>query len=302
LVLKHLRRLAATHPVRDLSDGQLLQRFAGLRDQGAFAVIVQRHGSMVFRVCRNVLQHQHDAEDAAQATFLVLARRANSIQNRQALAGWLHGVAYRIAMRAKRDAMRRRSRESNAMARPQNTAESELAWRELQELLDAEMQRLPEKYRTPFVLCCLESNSKPEAARLLGWKEGTVSSRLAQARKLLQQRLARRGVTLSTVLGGLALARASDGATPSPLDSILQAAASPTASGLVTARAAALAKGLLTIMWLKKSLLIGVLVLSLGAGMVGVGVLPGRGSGTAPAGQFPATAAPKQPPKDALPD
>ncbi len=199
-VIQYIRRLVSSPEVADTPDREILQRFQAGNDPAAFAALVERHGALVLRLCRRVLQHEQDAEDAFQATFLVLARKAGSIRGEKSLAGWLHGVAYRIAMQAKRNARRRRAREARAkVAAPANPA-GEIAWREVQAILDEEIQRLPEKCRTPFILCCLESHSRAEVARQLAVPEGTVWSRLAQARKRLQGRLARRGIDLGAVL------------------------------------------------------------------------------------------------------
>src|SRR5262249_10100333 len=161
--------------------------------------LMQRHGGLVWGVCKHLLRQEQDVEDAFQATFLVLARRAGSIRKTDAVGSFLHGVAYRVAVKARLGAQRRAAPQ-RAAARPQARPRADLGWRELQAALDEEVQRLPERYRGPFVLCCLEGKSRQDVARELGCKEGTLASRLARARALLQRRLSHRGVTLSAAL------------------------------------------------------------------------------------------------------
>jgi RNA polymerase sigma factor (sigma-70 family) len=204
-VLRHVRQVAAAIASLEQTDGALLDAFAARRDEAAFGVLVKRHGPLVLGVCRRVLGHRQDAEDAFQATFLLLARRATSLRQADSVAGWLHAVACRVAANARRAAVRRRQHEERAKTMQPKTPAWEAAWHEVQALLDEEIRRLPARYREPFVLCCLESRSCAEAARQLHLKEGTVWSRLSAARGRLQQRLARRGVTLSAVLAAAAL-------------------------------------------------------------------------------------------------
>ena len=186
-------------------DREALRAFIIHKDESAFALLVQRHGPMVLRVCQRVLHHTQDAEDAFQATFLVLARKAAAIGKSEAVASWLHGVAFRIAMRARRDAGRRRARERHAAVPVGDDPAEALAWRDVQILLNAEIGRLPERYRSAFILCYLEGRTRAEAAADLGVEENTLSSRLARARERLRRRLARRGVDLAAVLAAVAL-------------------------------------------------------------------------------------------------
>jgi RNA polymerase sigma factor (sigma-70 family) len=204
-VLRHLHHLAGS--AAPPTDRQLLEVFASRKDEAAFAALVGRHGPMVLRVCRRVLGHEQDAEDAFQATFLVLARNATAVRKDGALAAFLHGVAFRTALKARRSAARRRGRERRLAA--SESAVPSPAWDEVQAALDEEIQRLPEAFRMAFVLCVLEGKSGPEAAGELGCKEGTVSSRLTRARKILQRRLRQRGIQLGVGLGGVSAAAVS---------------------------------------------------------------------------------------------
>jgi RNA polymerase sigma factor (sigma-70 family) len=182
----------------DIADRDLLARFATTRDEDAFVELVRRHGTMVLGVCRRVTRHPQDAEDAFQAAFVVLARRAAQVRNPEQLANWLYGVAYRTALEAR--ATRRRVQEQPVSAAPEPAAPPEPDdTAELRQVIDEELAKLPDKYRSAVVLCDIEGMQRATAAAQLQIPEGTLSSRLAQARKLLASRLARRGVTASAL-------------------------------------------------------------------------------------------------------
>src|SRR5262245_31449848 len=186
----------ATLAQAGLTDGQLLEDYLRSREGAAFAALVQRHGPMVWGVCRRVLAHHHDAEDAFQATFLVLARKATSIRPREMVANWLHGVAQRTALKAKSLMSKRQRKEQQVANLPEPEAAPQNTWENLEALLDQELACLPDKYRIAIVLCDLEGKTGKEAARQLKIPEGTLASRLRTARVMLAKRLARRGVTL----------------------------------------------------------------------------------------------------------
>jgi RNA polymerase sigma factor (sigma-70 family) len=295
-VLRHIRGLALGESTRGLSDRQLLERFRADRDEGAFAALVQRHAALVWGVCRGVLRHEQDAEDAWQASFLVLARQAGSIRQTDALAGYLYGVAYRVALMARRQAAARRARERQERDMPPDNPTDQAALHELQALLTEEVQHLPEKYRVPFVLCCLEGKSRAEAAAELGWKEGTVSSRLAQARERLHKRLARRGVVLSAVLCAVALTRPAEAALARLLETTVRAAASPAVGGgaVVSARVLDLMKGAAKPMVATHTKMALALMLTAGFAAGGVGTAVERSGAAAGVGGAAPAAAPAE--------
>jgi RNA polymerase sigma factor (sigma-70 family) len=218
-------------------DAELLARFAADRDEDAFVELVRRHGPLVWGVARQVLGQDQDAEDAFQATFLLLARNAGSVRTAAAVAGWLHGAAWRVATKARSRATVRRQHERFVPPRSNSDAAADVALRELQALLHEEVAALPEKYRTPFVLCVLEGRGRVEVARSLGWNEGTLSTRLAWARRRLRSRLLRRGVDVAAALAAVEITR---GAVPAALAASAMTAAR---TGVVPVAVAALASG-----------------------------------------------------------
>jgi RNA polymerase sigma factor (sigma-70 family) len=241
VVMRQVRQLV-TDWSEALSDAQLLQQFVARRDEAAFAVLVRRHGGMVLGVCRSVLHHAEDAEDACQATFLVLARRAVAIRKPDALASWLHGVAYRLAHKARTAAARRRHCERQA-ARPLPTVVDNMTWQELRHILHEELERLPEKYRLPIILCCLEGRTRDEAAQQLGWTFGVLKGMLDRGREVLRRRLERRGLLLSAPL--LATTLTADAALSAALTEVMARSAIASTVGAGSTQAAALADTLL---------------------------------------------------------
>src|SRR3984957_13090669 len=211
-VFRRLRRLADPGST-GLSDAELLERYARSADEAAFELLLWRHGPMVHGVCRRVLRRPEDADDAFQATFLTLVRKAASVRRGAAVGAWLYQVAYRVALRARASVVPRGEPVSEQEA---SAAADDATWRDLSPILDEELCRLPARYRDPVVLCYLEGRTHAEAARELGCPKGTVAVRLMRARKLLQKRLTRRGVTLAS--------------------GILAAAAAPPASAALVAR------------------------------------------------------------------
>jgi RNA polymerase sigma factor (sigma-70 family) len=264
---KHLHTLFGAGAMGALSDGQLLERFLSGRDltaEAAFTALVERHGPMVLRVCRQMLVDPHDAQDAFQATFLVLVRRADSVEKRDSLASWLHGVARRVAVRVKADATRRRFHESHRAATTAGTSDDPYrpeSWPELHE----EISRLPQRYRDPVILCYLEGLTAEAAAQRLGCPRGTILSRLSRARRQLRGRLTRRGMALPATL--LAAGLSPEAATASLLQRTVQASfayAEQNSAGaaLASARSIALARGAIYAMTLSKLKILGTFALA----------------------------------------
>jgi RNA polymerase sigma factor (sigma-70 family) len=302
-VLHYLRGLFRA-PGADQSDRQMLERFAATRDEAAFAALVERHAPLVWGVCRRVLGNEHDAEDAFQATFLVLARRAGSVRWRDEIGNWLYAVAVNVARKAKAQGERRRYREREVQPMPNAAFSTEADRNELRAVLDEEVARLPEKYRRPVVLCCLEGKTYGEAAELLGWPEGTVSGRLARAKEMLSRRLTRRGLAASGALLAAVLAAEVGSAAPPALVqlTVKVAPAFAIGRGLTAGAAAALAEGVLQTMFLTKLKTVAavalVAVVLVGAG---VGVFAAVGRDGKPPAEPPPRQRDEPPARPALP-
>jgi RNA polymerase sigma factor (sigma-70 family) len=271
LVLRQVGKLLGGGPVASLGTGQLLERFAVDRDEAAFEALVNQHGPMVLGTCRRMLADPHDVDDAFQATFLVLARKAGSIQDADRLGPWLHGVARRIATRSRALSARRNARERSAAEEPAIEPPGALEAFELQAALDEELSRLPEKYRAPLVLCYLEGLTHDEAAQQLRWPVGTVRSRLAGGRDRLRTRLTRRGLAPAGVVPAIL-----------PHSSIPQVLLSTTvrvatSAGSAPAHVAALAKGALVARIGNKLKMVAAVGLMAGLTIGGVGVAAQRG-------------------------
>src|SRR5262249_38097474 len=196
IVLRHIRRLAARRSQTRVPERELLAWFCCRGDTAAFEELVRRHGPMVLRVGRRLLSERADAEDVLQATFLTLSRKAASIRRQQSVAAWLHGVAYRLALRMRTAQFRRAFHERQAPQRQAPDPLDEITLREALALLDEELAKLPERLRAPLVLCYLEGVTRDEAAGQLGWSRATIQRRLDEGRERLARRLARRGLTL----------------------------------------------------------------------------------------------------------
>jgi RNA polymerase sigma factor (sigma-70 family) len=305
-VLRHLRHVVVRRCDGGLGDAQLLERFVARRDEAAFEVLVWRHGPMVFGVCRRVLGHRHDAEDALQATFLALARQAGTISKRASLASWLYKVAYRTALRARDQSRRHAAGPLPPEGVPDQPSDDPAAAGELRETLDEELNRLPEKYRTLLVLSYLQGLTNEEIAAQLGCPIGTIFTRLARGRAMLRSRLLRRGVALGA--GGLApeFGESATAALPAAFvratvrGAALFAAGTGAVAGVTSPGALALAEGVLKMMAMNRlkamaAALVLMTLLGTGAGLLASRTLAGT-KGDAPADAPPVAAAPADAP------
>jgi RNA polymerase sigma factor (sigma-70 family) len=204
-VIEHLRRDSLFPEHSRQSDTELLEAFLVRREEAAFEALVRRHGPMILGVCRRILLDRHSAEDAFQATFMVFIQKASSISKREHLANWLYGVALRTSLQARTQAARRRIKERGVIDVAHKQVDADEAMQEMLPLLDHELSRLPDKYRLPIILCDLQGQSRKEAAQKLKLPEGTLSTRLARARRMLAKKLARHGIPLSGAAVGVAL-------------------------------------------------------------------------------------------------
>jgi RNA polymerase sigma factor (sigma-70 family) len=295
-LIHHIRRLVTARPAADQPDAHLLRRFSAGGDSAAFEVLVKRHGPLVLGVCRRVLGDWHAAEDAFQNTFALLAQKAGSLRQPEALAPWLYGVAYRTALKARARTARRGACERAAATEAAVDPVDDLVWRDLRVVLDEAVGGLPEKYRTPVVLHYLQGVSVAEVAGRLGWPRGTVATRLARARERLRRALARRGVALSAgalaALGGSAAsARVPTALLASTIRAAAVAAGRAEIAGVAFSTKAGLAQGG-TVMLTTKVKVVALVLLALGVAVGGGAPLWGPGGGKGDAeGEAPKRAA-----------
>jgi RNA polymerase sigma factor (sigma-70 family) len=283
-VLDHIRRLHRVADSSQRSDRELLRAFATDNDQDAFALVVTRHAPLVWGVCRRILGHHHDAEDAFQATFLILARRARSVRWQSSVGGWLHTVAQRLAVRAREQAQQRRIQERQAS----QASSGDTALRELAAVVDEELRRLPAKYREPLLLHYLDGATAETVARRLGLSRAAFYNRLTRGRELLRERLSRQGLSLAAPLLAAALTAEAEAASRSLIQATMQVV-----RGAVPERVAALAARALSvtaIMRLKVGMTLGLL---LGVAAGGVAMLTPH----TPRSQHPQAERPAEPPK-----
>jgi RNA polymerase sigma factor (sigma-70 family) len=302
--LQHLRRSALLPDAAGMTDGELLEGFVTRRDKAALAGLIRRHGPMVWGVCRRVLPNHHDAEDAFQATFLVLVRKAATVQPRERVGNWLYGVAHQTALNARAEATRRRTRQRSLTALPEPAGQEPDLRSALQPVLDQELSRLPGRYRAAIVLCDLEEKTRKDAAQQLGIPEGTLSGWLARGRAMLARRLARHGLGVSSVALAAVLSQSAVSAgDPIPAISASLHAASLGTAGAFSARVALLVESVAGTAVATKMKIAAAVLLILAAAL-GTGIIY-RGQAATPTEQptiaASGGAAPKPEPSKAIP-
>ncbi len=303
-VLEQIRKLAADQQAAQLSDGELLERFAARRDEVAFEVLVRRHGPMVLRLCRRLLHHWQDAEDVFQATFLVLARKASTIRKRESVSSWLHGVAYRLAAKVLARARQTTPPTLRPDEEPARDLTTDLSWKEVRAVLDEELHRLPAKYRAPLLLHYLEGLTQEETARRLGCSLSTLKRRLERGREFLRGRLTRRGVVpaapllLAVLAEGLAPAAVPPALRDATIRAAVAFAAGGQVAGVISAPVGLLAGGLLKAMFQTKLKVVTALLLAVSVAGAGVVWLLRPAAASAPVEETEAATAPDdQPPE-----
>jgi RNA polymerase sigma factor (sigma-70 family) len=289
-VIQHLRRTVLLQDAGELTDGQLLECFVSRQEVAALEVLVRRHGPMVWGVCGRILRNHHDVEDAYQATFLVLVRKAGSIVPREMVGNWLYGVAHQTALKARATTAKRWVREKQVADMPEPVVTEQHLWRDLQSVLDQELSGLPDKYRVAIVLCDLEEKTRKEAAKQLGCPEGTLAARLTRGRVMLAKRLARHSLAVSggSLAGLLSQQTASACVPTSVVSSTIKAVTlAAAATGAISVKVAILALGVIHAMFLNKlkTCVLAVLLTLVG---VGGGAIPLNGLARAGRAQEPA--------------
>jgi len=287
--LRHFLNRLGGSPAGDLTDGQLLDRFTATRDQGAFADLVRRHGAMVLGVCRRILTDEHAAEDAFQGVFVVLSRKAATLDRGRSLGSWLYTVARHLSLNARASLARRQMPEVDMHGIPAQAVNDETEWSEVRGLLDGELGALPEKYRAPLVLCYLQGKTHEQAARELGWPAGSMAKRLARGCEMLRGRLAGRGVALSAGPGLAALLENRAAAVSVELtDRAVQMATGAIAEGASTQAVVWAERTMQTMAATRWKLTATVILMLAGIGVGAGAVLHGTGEVDAPGAPVPA--------------
>lgn len=305
--LSQVRQVLTEQQLEQASDQEMLQRFVAAPDDAPFAELMRRHGGLVLGVCRRVLRQEQDAEDAFQATFLALARQAAALPHQMALGGWLYRVAQRSAVKLRIAGQRRARRDRRAESTPSVDPLEQLTGRELLSLLDEELQKLPERFQEPLVLCFLEGKTQEEAAQQLGWPRGTLKDRLEQGKELLRQRLTRRGLALPAGLLATLVCSTANAAVPALLQqtvlrNVVALASGAALTSVVTAPLVELVEGACATVTTSKLRLAVALSLVLAASGLGAGAVYLHALGEPPAVEMPQAAAGAPPAQDRPPE